>query len=104
MGRDPKIWDDPLSFNPERFIGSKLDFKGQDFELLPFGSGRRMCPGMPSGIKSVQLILASLIREFDLILPNDADPKKLGMSEKFGIAMKMENPLKVIFKTKQGYE
>ncbi|KAJ9550146.1 hypothetical protein OSB04_014191 [Centaurea solstitialis] len=77
MGRDPKVWDDPLSFKPERFIDSKLDFKGQDFELLPFGSGRRICPGMPSGIKSVQLILASVIREFDLVLPNDADPMKL---------------------------
>ncbi|KAJ9553382.1 hypothetical protein OSB04_017427 [Centaurea solstitialis] len=104
MGRDPKVWDDPLSFKPERFIDSKLDVKGQDFELLPFGSGRRMCPGMPSGIKSVQLILASLIREFDLVLPNDADPMKLDMSDKFGIALKMEKPLKVIFKSKQEFE
>ncbi|XP_024989175.1 probable (S)-N-methylcoclaurine 3'-hydroxylase isozyme 2 [Cynara cardunculus var. scolymus] len=71
MGRDPKLWDDPLSFNPERFIGSKVDFKGQDFELLPFGSGRRMCPGMPSGVKSVQLILASLIRERLTVFIND---------------------------------
>ncbi|KAJ9553384.1 hypothetical protein OSB04_017429 [Centaurea solstitialis] len=100
MGRDPKVWDDPLSFKPGRFIDSKLDIKGQDFELLPFGSGRRMCPGMPSGIKSVQLILASLISEFDLVLPDDVDPIKLDMSDKFGIALKMEMPLKVIFKSK----
>ncbi|KAI3718993.1 hypothetical protein L6452_19882 [Arctium lappa] len=102
MGRDPKVWDDPLSFKPERFIGSKVDFKGQDFELLPFGSGRRMCPGMPSGVKSVQLILASLIREFDLVLPDDVDPMKLDMNDKFGIALKMEKPLKLLFKQKQG--
>ncbi|KAJ9553099.1 hypothetical protein OSB04_017144 [Centaurea solstitialis] len=100
MGRDPKVWDDPLSFKPERFIGSRLDVKGQDFELLPFGSGRRMCPGMPSGIKSVQLVLASLIREFDMVLPNDVDPLKLNMNDKFGIALKMEKPLKLIFKQK----
>ncbi|KAJ9553385.1 hypothetical protein OSB04_017430 [Centaurea solstitialis] len=100
MGRDPKVWEDPLSFKPERFIGSKLDIKGQDFELLPFGTGRRMCPGMPLGIKSVQLILVSLINEFDLVLPNDVDPMKLDMSDKFGIALKMEKPLKVIFKSK----
>ncbi|KAJ9560482.1 hypothetical protein OSB04_005642 [Centaurea solstitialis] len=100
MGRDPKVWDDPLSFKPERFIGSKVDFKGQDFELLPFGSGRRMCPGMPSGVKSVQLILASLIREFDLALPEDVDPLKLDMNDKFGIALKMETPLKLLFKRK----
>ncbi|KAI3731296.1 hypothetical protein L1987_62484 [Smallanthus sonchifolius] len=80
---------------------SKLDFKGQDFELLPFGSGRRICPGLPSGIKSVEFILASLIREFDLVLPNGADPSKLDMEEQFGIAMKRKNPLKLIFKQKQ---
>lgn len=101
MGRDPKVWDDPLSFKPERFIGSKVDFKGQDFELLPFGSGRRMCPGMPSGVKSVQLILASLIREFDLVLPDDVDPLKLDMNDKFGIALRMEKPLKLLFRQKQ---
>ncbi|KAI3731292.1 hypothetical protein L1987_62480 [Smallanthus sonchifolius] len=101
MGRDPKLWEDPLSYNPERFTDSKLDFKGQDFELLPFGSGRRICPGLPSGIKSVEFILASLIREFDLVLPNGADPSKLDMEEQFGIAMKRKNPLKLIFKQKQ---
>ncbi|KAI3731299.1 hypothetical protein L1987_62487 [Smallanthus sonchifolius] len=101
MGRDPKVWEDPLSYKPERFTDSKLDFKGQDFELLPFGSGRRICPGLPSGIKSVEFILASLIREFDLALPNGADPSKLDMEEQFGIAMKRKNPLKLIFKQKQ---
>ncbi|KAJ9545676.1 hypothetical protein OSB04_025383 [Centaurea solstitialis] len=100
MGRDPKIWDDPLSFKPERFIGSKLDYKGQDFELLPFGSGRRMCPGLPSGMMSVELVLASLIHEFDWVLPNGGDPLKIDMNDKFGIALRRENPLKLIFKEK----
>ncbi|XP_071687144.1 probable (S)-N-methylcoclaurine 3'-hydroxylase isozyme 2 [Rutidosis leptorrhynchoides] len=103
MGRDPKVWNEPLSFNPERFIDSKIDYKGQDFELLPFGSGRRICPGMPSGIKSVELIIASLIREFDMTLPNNADASKLDMNEKFGIAMKRDNPLKLIFKQREVY-
>lgn len=100
MGRDPNLWDDPLSFKPERFIGSKLDYKGQDFELLPFGSGRRMCPGLPSGMMSLELVLATLIHEFDWVLPNGDDPSKIDMNEKFGIAMKRENPLKLIFKHK----
>ncbi|KAI3731295.1 hypothetical protein L1987_62483 [Smallanthus sonchifolius] len=100
MGRDPKVWDDPLSFKPERFMSSKLDFKGQDFELLPFGSGRRMCPGLPSGTKSVEFILASLIHEFSWALPNGDDPLKLDMNNKFGIAMKREKPLKLVFKRK----
>ncbi|KAI3731333.1 hypothetical protein L1987_62521 [Smallanthus sonchifolius] len=100
MGRDPKVWDDPLSFKPERFMGSKLDYKGQDFELLPFGSGRRMCPGLPSGMKSVEFILASLVHEFNWALPNGDDPSKLDMNNKFGIAMRREKPLKLVFKRK----
>ncbi|KAI3803982.1 hypothetical protein L1987_32148 [Smallanthus sonchifolius] len=104
MGRDPKLWNDPLSFNPERFIDSKMDFKGQDFELLPFGSGRRICPGLPSGIKSVEFILATLICEFDWALPNGEDPSKLDMDDRFGIALKRRAPLKLIFKQKQAYE
>ncbi|KAL8260131.1 hypothetical protein R6Q59_028084, partial [Mikania micrantha] len=87
MGRDPKIWDEPLSFKPERFLDSKHDFKGQDFELIPFGSGRRMCPGWPSGFRSLEFILTSLIREFDWTLPNGDDPLLLDMNEKFGMAL-----------------
>ncbi|KAI3774363.1 hypothetical protein L1987_48915 [Smallanthus sonchifolius] len=101
MGRDPKLWNDPLSFNPERFIDSKMDFKGQDFELLPFGSGRRICPGLPSGIKSVEFLLASLVREFDWAIPNGEDPSTLDMDDKFGIALKRKTPLNLIFKQKQ---
>ncbi|KAK1415274.1 hypothetical protein QVD17_31052 [Tagetes erecta] len=104
MGRDSKIWDEPLSFKPERFLDSKMDFKGQDFELLPFGSGRRMCPGLPSALNSVQLLLASLIQEFDWTLANGDDPSKLDMNGNFGIALKREIPLKLVFKQKQAYE
>ncbi|KAI3817961.1 hypothetical protein L1987_11763 [Smallanthus sonchifolius] len=101
IGHDAKIWDEPLSFKPERFMDSRLDFKGQDFELIPFGSGRRMCPGSPSGVSSLESILASLIREFDWALPNGDDPSKLDMNDKFGIATKRSKPLKLIFKQKQ---
>ncbi|KAK9063214.1 hypothetical protein SSX86_017084 [Deinandra increscens subsp. villosa] len=100
MGRDSKVWDDPLSFNPERFMGSNLDFKGQDFELLPFGSGRRICPGLPFGVKNVEFILASLIHEFKWVLPDGDEASKLDMNSKFGIAMKREKPLKLIFERK----
>ncbi|MFS8001328.1 putative N-methylcoclaurine 3'-monooxygenase [Helianthus anomalus] len=100
MGRDPNVWDDPFSFNPERFMVTKLDFKGQDFELLPFGSGRRMCPGLPSGIKSIEFILVSLIHEFTWVLPDGVDRSKLNMDSKFGIAMNRETPLELIFKRK----
>ncbi|KAI7745401.1 hypothetical protein M8C21_015098 [Ambrosia artemisiifolia] len=99
IGRDPKLWEDPFSFKPERFLGSSLDFRaGQDFEFIPFGAGRRMCPGLPSGITSVQSILASLILRFDWVLPNDQDPVKLNMNEKFGVTLAKEKPLQLIFK------
>ncbi|CAL1371344.1 unnamed protein product [Linum trigynum] len=59
IGRDPSVWEDPLSFRPERFIDGSItaDFKGFNFELLPFGSGRRVCPGLPMAAKQVPLIL-----------------------------------------------
>ncbi|KAK2985108.1 hypothetical protein RJ640_022986 [Escallonia rubra] len=100
IGRDPTIWEDPLSFKPERFLDSKLDFRGQDFELLPFGAGRRMCPGLPLGIKQVHLILASLVHRFEWLLPNNEDPSRLDMNEKFGITLQKEQPLLLIPKQK----
>ncbi|XP_002979994.2 cytochrome P450 71A1 [Selaginella moellendorffii] len=65
IGRDPRVWDKPEKFWPERFQGSTIDVKGQDFELIPFGSGRRSCPGMLLGLKSVYLTLANLIHGFN---------------------------------------
>ena len=97
MGRDPNLWEDPLSFKPERFYGSKVDFKGQDFKFLPFGVGRRMCPGYPYAIKQIHLMLASLVQNFDWCLPNNMeDLSKLDMSENFGIVSQRKKPLMVI--------
>ncbi|GJS18947.1 cytochrome P450 [Tanacetum coccineum] len=71
-----------------------------EFEFTPFGGGRRMCPGLPSGIKSLETILASLILGFDWVLPNDEDPTKLDMNEHFGVVLQKEKPLELIFKKK----
>ncbi|KAI3757592.1 hypothetical protein L6452_05133 [Arctium lappa] len=98
IGRDPKYWEDPLLFKPERFLNSKLDFKGIDFEFLPFGAGRRMCPGLSFGINSVQSVLAYLILRFDWILPYDEDPLKIDMNEKYGVTLQKEKPLQLSFK------
>ncbi|KAM7510305.1 hypothetical protein LguiB_009180 [Lonicera macranthoides] len=65
IGRDPRLWEDPLSFKPERFLGSKIDVRGQDFELIPFAAGRRICPGLLLAIRMVPVMLGSMINLFD---------------------------------------
>ncbi|KAL0376841.1 UNVERIFIED_CONTAM: cytochrome [Sesamum calycinum] len=69
IGRDPDFWDNPNEFLPERFLNSSVDFKGQDFGFLPFGSGRRVCPGMALGIAEVEVALANLLYSFHWDLP-----------------------------------
>ena len=96
MGRDPAIWEDPLVFKPERFLGSDLEFKGFDFEFLPFGSGRRICPGMTMGCKQVVWILANLIHCFQWSLPDGQSSEDLDMSDKLGVTLKKKQPLVLI--------
>ncbi|KAG4156169.1 hypothetical protein ERO13_D03G157200v2 [Gossypium hirsutum] len=93
--RDPNIWDNPMEFQPERFLNEpgKLDFRGNDFRYLPFGSGRRKCPGINLGEKMLSFILASLLHSFEWKLPQD---EKVDLSGKFGIIMGKKNPLHLI--------
>ncbi|KVI07310.1 cytochrome P450 [Cynara cardunculus var. scolymus] len=104
INRDPNIWDDPLSFKPERFVGSKLSYKGNDFEFLPFGSGRKMCPGEAMASKIVLLTVAALILNFDWILPDDKNPNEIDMEEEMDIAMHKKQPLRVILKYRKQVE
>lgn len=101
IGRDPKYWEDPSVFKPERFLDSSLDFKGNDFEYLPFGSGRRMCPGMPMAIKQVPLVVASLLHFFEWSLPKGENPKDLSMSTIFGLTLVKEESLLLIPKVRR---
>ncbi|XP_015883004.2 LOW QUALITY PROTEIN: cytochrome P450 CYP736A12 [Ziziphus jujuba] len=86
IGRDPNVWSENVEeFYPERFIDSKIDVGGQDLELIPFGSGRRKCPGMQLGLATVRFVVAQLVHCFTWKLPNGTLPKDLDMSEKFFI-------------------
>ncbi|MFX9848178.1 cytochrome P450, partial [Acinetobacter baumannii] len=84
IGRDPNVWLDPEKFSPERFNGTNIDFRGRDFQLTPFGSGRRGCPGLQLGLLMVRMVVAQLVHCFDWKLPNGILPQDLNMSEHFG--------------------
>ena len=86
IGRDPKCWENPEQFYPERFMDSSIDFKGQHFEFLPFGAGRRGCPGMNMGMMTLELALANLLYHFDWKLPNGLKEEDLNMEETAGLS------------------
>ena len=69
IGRDPAYWDEPVNFMPERFMDSSIDFKRYDFQLIPFGAGRRGCPGIAFAVASNKLVLANLVSKFDWQFP-----------------------------------
>ncbi|KAF8088280.1 hypothetical protein N665_0546s0012 [Sinapis alba] len=96
IGRDPSVWENPTRFEPERFLGKETDVKGRDYELTPFGGGRRICPGLPLAVKTVNLMLASLLYSFDWKLPNGINPEDLDMDETFGLTLHKTNPLHAI--------
>ncbi|PSR88003.1 Geraniol 8-hydroxylase [Actinidia chinensis var. chinensis] len=96
IGRDPSTWANATSFMPERFLDSEIDFRGQDFELIPFGAGRRICPGLPLAIRMVPVMLGSLINSFDWTLEGGIAPKDMNMEEKFGITIQKAHPLQAI--------
>ncbi|XP_062029082.1 cytochrome P450 CYP736A12-like isoform X1 [Rosa rugosa] len=88
IGRDPNVWSENVEeFYPERFMNSNIDLRGHNFQLIPFGSGRRGCPGMQLGLATVRLVLAQLVHCFNWELPNGLLPQDLDMSEDFGLSL-----------------
>ncbi|KAJ8420002.1 hypothetical protein Cgig2_016519 [Carnegiea gigantea] len=96
IGRDPNVWLDSESFTPERFLESEIDVKGQDFELMPFGTGRRICPGMPLAYRMLHLMLATFLHSFNWKLDHGLNPEDVDIEEKFGITLAKVQPLQAI--------
>ncbi|VVA15772.1 PREDICTED: cytochrome P450 [Prunus dulcis] len=96
LQRDPSMWGNPSEFQPERFMTTHADveFKGQNnFEYIPFSSGRRSCPGMVLGLQVVQLILARLVQGFDM---SRVGEEAVDMREGLGLALPKANPLEAL--------
>ncbi|XP_054815986.1 cytochrome P450 71D10-like [Prosopis cineraria] len=86
--RDPKFWDDADTFKPERFLDNPIDFRGMNFDYIPFGAGRRMCPGINLAMPNIELPLANLLYHFDWKLPNEITHEEFDMSEMFGVSVR----------------
>jgi len=93
LGRDPKYWESPLEFRPERFEENQLDVRGQYFELLPFGSGRRICPGISLGLHMVHATLGALIQCFKWKGENGENLTNIDMDEGRAFNLPRANPL-----------
>ena len=93
IGRDPNYWTESERFYPERFIDSTIDYKGNSFEFIPFGAGRRICPGSTSALRTIDLALAMLLYHFDWNLPNGMRSGELDMSEEFGVTVRRKDDL-----------
>ncbi|XP_049392829.1 xanthotoxin 5-hydroxylase CYP82C4-like [Solanum stenotomum] len=90
---DPKVWPNPEQFNPDRFLTTDINFRGQDYEFIPFGSGRRSCPGISYALQMEHLTIGHLIQGFDYRTPSN---EPLDMKEGLGMTMPKVNPVEVI--------
>ncbi|KAI3437016.1 uncharacterized protein J3R85_005742 [Psidium guajava] len=96
IARDPAVWKSPLEFRPERFLEEDVDMKGHDFRLLPFGAGRRVCPGAQLGINLVTSMLGHLLHHFVWTPPQGMKPEEINMSENPGLVTYMRTPLQAV--------
>ena len=94
IARDPSYWDKPEQFEPERFLNSSIDVKGHDFEVIPFGAGRRGCPGIMFAMNVIELVLANLVLQFNWEVPSgEVGQQTLNMTETNGLTSHRKFPL-----------
>ncbi|CAJ1952708.1 unnamed protein product [Sphenostylis stenocarpa] len=97
IGRDGSYWEQPLEFKPERFLNSSIDVRGHDFELIPFGAGRRGCPGITFAMIEIELVLANLVHKFNWEVPNGImGDQTLDITETEGSTIHRKFPLMAI--------
>jgi cytochrome P450 len=96
MARSPEYWDDAEKFIPERFEDGTADFKGSRFEYLPFGTGRRRCPGDIFAMATLELIVARLLYYFDWSLPDGMQPGDIDMELVVGATARRKNHLQLV--------
>ncbi|XP_051202439.1 cytochrome P450 71A25 [Lolium perenne] len=93
IGRDGEWWEDAEDFRPERFLDTAIDFSGKDPRYVPFGAGRRGCPGIAFGTRLAELTLANMMYHFDWELPKGKDLDSFEVVESSGFAPALKSPL-----------
>ncbi|KAF3566706.1 hypothetical protein DY000_02019782 [Brassica cretica] len=101
MSEDPNIWFKPDKFDPDRFItgGEEADLTGvAGVKMMPFGIGRRICPGLGMAIVHVELMVARMVQEFEW----RKNPPESGVdfAGKLVFAVVMKNPLRAMVKAR----
>ncbi|XP_059657204.1 cytochrome P450 736A117-like [Cornus florida] len=99
IGKDPLLWEEAESFRPERFLNTSIDFQGHDFQLIPFGAGRRGCPAILFAAIVNELALANLVYKFDFAQPGEARGQVLDMTETSSLTVHKKYPLLVVTTT-----
>ncbi|KAJ0950630.1 putative cytochrome P450 [Helianthus annuus] len=96
IGRDPSRWVEPEKFHPERFLNNPIDYKGLNFEFIPFGVGRRGCPAIQFATPVYELAIANLVYKYDFALPEEVNGEELDMTEITGLTLRRKSPLLVV--------
>lgn len=104
--RDPELWEEPDKFKPERFLKTNSsDQKSTDEQgikegskMMPFGMGRRRCPGEGLAMKMVLLVIGTLVQCFEWERVGD---EEVDMSEGIGLTMPKARPLEAMFKPRE---